>query len=190
MSRIRLRLALQIYILSKHPQIIDDAQLLLWLHQRNQQAVKLIYDRYAALMFGVIKCVVKDEKVAAELLKQCFEYVWKKTEKYNSVNGELRDWLLYKARVRAINHLRTKRLRDGAHVEEDQRPWDQLLTDEAQLVDKHVMDHLDADAQQLFSIIYFSAFSEEEAMDHLGIDLPSLRLRAKKAFAQLSVALT
>lgn len=170
-------------------QIIDDAQLILWLHQRNRQAVVVIYDRYGAMMYGVIKCVVKDDKIAAELLKGCFEYVWKKTAQYHTVRGELVDWLLYKARLWAIHYLRTKRLRDGTHVNVDERPWDQLLTSTAHRVDKDLMDGLDADAQQLFSLLYFGAFSEEEAVDHLGGDAASLRLQTKAAFVQLTLAL-
>lgn len=167
----------------------DDAQLILWLHQRNQQAVELIYERYAARMYGVIKCVVKEEAIAEEILVACFEYIWKQTAQYDTVKGELADWLLYKARLQAIHYLRTKRLRDGAHVQLEKRPWDQLLTSETALAAGDVMDGLDADAQQLFSLLYFSAYSEEEAADHLGIDVPRLRTRAKTAFTQLSTVL-
>jgi RNA polymerase sigma-70 factor (ECF subfamily) len=188
-STIPLILAKKIFVLATPLPHVDDAQLILWLHQRNRQAMEVIYERYAARMYGVIKCVVKEDVHAAEILTACLDYVWKKTAQYDTIQGELVDWLLHKARLRAIHYLRTKRLRDGSHVQVEQRPWDQLLTSEAALAEHDVMDGLDAETQQLFSLLYFSAFSEEEAIDHLGIDAPSLRARAKAAFVQLAQSL-
>ena len=76
------------------------------LRQRDRQSFNWLYDRYAAMLFGIILRMVEENAIAESLLQETFVEAWKSLEEFDGKNGDLFIWMLRIARVKAKGYIR------------------------------------------------------------------------------------
>ena len=90
---------------------LDDSAILRLMAHRQEQALSELYDRYSRLVFSVALNVLVDEALAEEVTQDVFLRVWDKAETFDSNLGKVSTWLASVARHRAIDILRSRRIR-------------------------------------------------------------------------------
>ena len=70
-----------------------DSALLQALRLRQRVAFDILYERYAPLLYGIIKKAVDDEAIAAQLLLNTFQKAWNSIDAYDPDSMRLFTWL-------------------------------------------------------------------------------------------------
>lgn len=74
-------------------------------------ALETLYNEYATLVITVINRMVRDRRIAEELLQEVFLRIWQHVETYEPDRGQVRSWILGVAHNLALNELRRQRRR-------------------------------------------------------------------------------
>jgi len=74
-------------------------------------ALEVLYNQYATLVITVIQRIVRDRRIAEELLQEVFLRIWQHGETYQPERGHVRSWILGVAHNLALNELRRQRRR-------------------------------------------------------------------------------
>ncbi len=74
-------------------------------------ALERLYDQYATVVMTVIQRMVRDRRIAEELLQDVFLRTWQRAETYEPERGQVRNWILGIAHNLALNELRRQRRR-------------------------------------------------------------------------------
>jgi RNA polymerase sigma-70 factor (ECF subfamily) len=87
----------------------------------DQQALGLLYDRYARLILSVGLRILRDASEAQELVQDVFLYVFQKSQDFDASKSQLRSWLIQIAYSRAFNkreYLLLRRFYDYCHIDD------------------------------------------------------------------------
>jgi RNA polymerase sigma-70 factor (ECF subfamily) len=87
---------------------LDDRALSDLLARGDRQALGLLYERYAGLVFGVALRVLKDRADAEELVQETFLEAWRRATQYEPARATPAGWLITIARSRAIDRARSR----------------------------------------------------------------------------------
>ncbi|HYV91847.1 MAG TPA: sigma factor [Chitinophagales bacterium] len=85
--------------------VTSEEKVLELLRSRNVEAVELLYDRYACMLFGVIHRVVKDTKRAEEILFKTFTHAWNHYNDYDGTQQSISIWMMSIARKFSLDSL-------------------------------------------------------------------------------------
>src|SRR5215212_6018708 len=89
----------------------DDAAIVRRMVAGSEQALELIYDRYASAIFAAAYRLTADRGTAEEVVQETFLTLWNRAESFDPGVGSLAAWLHTIARNRAIDRLRAARRR-------------------------------------------------------------------------------
>jgi RNA polymerase sigma-70 factor, ECF subfamily len=148
----------------------------------DEEAFRLIFERYARPVMRFIFCMVNDRSLAEELAQETFVRAYKNL-------GALRDearlstWLFGIARNVAREALRSNR-QEARRVEfdcllavcdEKPSPAGELLDRELKDVVRHAIGMLDEDKRLVFSLKVYQQRSYEEIAQITGFSIPKIR---------------
>jgi RNA polymerase sigma-70 factor (ECF subfamily) len=88
---------------------ISDNELIRKVAKYDSRALEELYDRYAPLLYTIIKKIVPDETTAENILLEVFTIIWRKIDKYDFKADSPYTWLVTLARNRAVDTLRRTR---------------------------------------------------------------------------------
>src|SRR5689334_11500763 len=80
----------------------------------DQQAVTMLYQRYATPAFSLALRVVGDPESAEEIVQEAFLRVWRNAASFDPQRGRFASWLLSIIHNLAVNELRRRRSRPQA----------------------------------------------------------------------------
>lgn len=80
----------------------------------DDRALGIVYDRYAPLVLGVARSILKEESDAEEIAEIAFMHLWENAGDFDPSRGSLRTYLAMIARSRALDRLRAVRRRHEA----------------------------------------------------------------------------
>jgi RNA polymerase sigma-70 factor (ECF subfamily) len=159
-----------------------------------QPALAEFYDRCSRQVFALSLRIVRDRQLAEEVLLDVFLQVWRRAKDYDPERGRGFHWLLTIARSRALDTLRSKRLRGQretalgqAHERPDRgaQPLERLDTQErAQRVQQAVAD-LPLDQSRALELAYFQNLSHAEVAARLGLPLGTIKTRIRLGMLKL-----
>lgn len=164
--------------------MLTEEQLVLGLQQRSQQVMSVLYDRYAAAMYGVIKKVVNDEAAAEDIMQEVFVKIWQRGAQYSSDKGRLFTWMLHIARNSAIDYLRSKKYKESIQTDEldvHTVVSEQVTTPVDHIGLKEVLATLKPEQQEVLQLLYFGGLTQEQASEELGVPLGTVKTRARTA---------
>ncbi len=171
--------------------MIRDSDLVLMLQSGDEGAFAILYDNYAALLFGTIVRIVDDRKEAENLLQDCFVKVWQNIGRYDSGKGRLATWLINIARNTAIDFTRSKyfsQKKKNQSIEnlvgaETGRSVSQPSLETMGL--RQLVYKLTPTCREVIEWMYFDGYTQQEIADNFGIPLGTVKSRTRLAIKEL-----
>jgi len=170
----------------------SDEQLVRQLGTGDENALRVLHQRYAALVFTVCARYL-DMAAAEDIAQDVFLTLWRKHQTFDPARGSFKSWIVQIARNRALNHLRSKQSRaqhseealaelaDGA-LEPDELQW----LEHRRAVIRRAVDALPAAQRQALSMAFFDELSHEQIAAVLGTPLGTTKTRIRLALRRLA----
>lgn len=167
-----------------------DAQLMWRLRAQDEAALGVLYDRHAAVAFGLALRLVRDRASAEEVVQDAFVSLWRRASAYAPDRASVRTWLLTMVRSRAIDRLRrvtAKELASGlgqelVSVSDTWRLASEALRGEAV---RGALADLPPEQRQILEWAYFGGLSQSEIAERTGLPVGTVKSRTRLALERL-----
>jgi RNA polymerase sigma-70 factor (ECF subfamily) len=104
----------------------SDAELVRAVARGDEKALADLYDRYAAILLGLMLRILHDRPEAEDVLQEVFLQVWRRAGDFDEARGRAFTWLVTLARSRAIDRLRALDSRSRAATASAAEPSEQV----------------------------------------------------------------
>jgi RNA polymerase sigma-70 factor (ECF subfamily) len=162
----------------------------------DESALAAVYDRYAAMIFGMLVRVLRDRQAAEEILQDLFFELWRGASRFDASRGSLPGWLMVIARNRALSRLRKREYREFAEnidaFPANAVPSPVVLEDEAErslLMGKlrAAMESLPTEQREAVELAYFEGMTQSEIAARTGSPLGTVKSRVRAAMQSLKL---
>ena len=72
----------------------------------DSKALEILYNRYAPLLYTLIKKIAVEKTLAEEILTEVFVIIWRRVELFDIFTGNVYTWLVTLARNKAVDTVR------------------------------------------------------------------------------------
>lgn len=165
--------------------------LIVAMQNRDEKAFSRLFTMYNEAIYGIINSIVRDEKVAEELVQDVFIKVWNNASSYNIDKGRFFTWLLNIARNTAIDETRSKSFKNSrknlstSNFVDIVRSSDSLNKKTNSIGIKKFVDALKPACIKIIDLLYFKGFTQAEASEALEIPLGTLKTRNRACIKDL-----
>ena len=178
----------------------DDQQLIQRVTGGDADAVRILYARYGRLVYGLAMSVTGDASASEEICQDVFLRVWEKSATYRADRGKVVTWIARIARNRAIDSLRSRRIREANAAPEPEEPGAiaaERGSDPAEMLWQRVRDEVVREAlatltpeqRRVLTLAFFKGLSHRQIADHLGEPLGTVKTRIRDAMLKLRARL-
>jgi len=183
---------------------IPDAELMALLDrvgQREEAALRLLYDRTSSKLFGLALRVVRQREWAEDVLQEAFLTIWRVAADYRSSLSPPMAWMGLIVRSRALDLLR-RRTADRAQLTQE---FDEVLADTLESDAANPMDMADASEQaralhqclgqlegpqrEVVSLAYLRDLSHSELAEQLKLPLGTVKTWIRRGIEKLRVCM-
>ena len=178
------------------PLAAPDTSLVAALADGDESALAVLYDRHAPLLLGLARRMLGDAGDAEDLVHDVMVAAWRDADRYEPQRASVRSWLCMRLRSRALDRLRSARVRRSESLDEHPRGADGFAApavatdtagDEGRL--HAALADLAEPQRQVLELAYFHGLSSSEIALNLGIPIGTVKSRTAAAFARLRLAL-
>lgn len=174
-----------------------DAELYLSLKAGRAEALGILYDRHAGLVYGLAFKVLGNPQEAEDLTQDIFLNLVRSSS-YDSRRGSLRTFLAILTRSRAIDRVRSRntalsflgRWKSGNQQEDSNTPLEYVFQGERLEEVRMALAQLSESQQQILKMAYYDGFSQSEIAERLEIPLGTVKARARRGLLKLRQTLT
>ena len=169
----------------------DEELLVERLLARDEQALRILHDRYARNLLAVIVRLVRDEALAQDVLQEGLLKVWLSIGSYDAGRGRLFTWMVRVCCNQAIDALRSPRHRFHSST----RTLDVGGAQQAIAASTFNPEHiglrdltlqLKARQREVIDLLYFGGCTQVETAEQLNIPLATVKTRARAALQTLA----
>jgi RNA polymerase sigma-70 factor (ECF subfamily) len=168
---------------------ISEPQLVALLKRRDKGSFALLYNRYAANLYGIVCRVVQSPEAAQDVLQDAFVKIWVNIDAYDPAKGALFTWLLNVTRRTAIDYLRAHKRRQGqCSLEGDTGTLDRYVYYEPAIDTiglEPLLASLPFQSQLLIDHFYFMDYTQEQVAQTFGMPLGTVKTRLRAAIRHL-----
>ena len=174
-----------------------DADLFLLLQNGQIDILAILYDRHAALVYGIALRLLKNTTEAEDLTQDIFLILTKKCS-YDPKRGTLRTYLGILTRSRALDRLRSrsrnqKRLHNQSLNESAKVLCESPMVEVSQVERSHeiqqALKQLSTQEQEVLRMAYYQDLSQSEIAKQLNIALGTVKSRSRRGLLKLRQAL-
>lgn len=174
-----------------------DAELYLSLKAGRAEALGVLYDRHAGLVYGLAFKVLGNPQEAEDLTQDIFLNLVRSSS-YDPRRGSMRTFLAILTRSRAIDRVRSRntalsflgRWKSGNQQEESNTPLEYVFQGERSEEVRMALAQLSESQQQILKMAYYDGFSQSEIAERLEIPLGTVKARARRGLLKLRQTLT
>ncbi len=169
---------------------ISEEQLVTLLKAHNKLAMGMLYDNYAAALYGIIMRITQSKHHSENILQDVFIKIWKNIQSYDASKGRLFTWMLNIARNTAIDFTRSKGFRKTSKTDSiDTQTYtpDYLSTEtNVQAIGlQEIVGKLDPNLKQIIDLVYFQGYTQKEIAEEFDIPLGTVKSRVRIAVREL-----
>ena len=183
--------------MSVQPVEIPDLELVRAIQRGDESALGALYDRYSAILFGLIVRIVNSRPEAEDILQQVFLQVWNRAASFDEARGKVFTWLVTLARSRAIDRVRALAVRakavdiaGQASAQVAAAVGDELvLRGEQREFIRGLLQELPDEQRTVLLLAYFEGLTQTEIAERLGQPLGTIKTRMRTALIRLREAL-
>ena len=175
----------------------EDNVLMRRVAEGDEQALALLYDRYAATVLGIALKMLHQRESAEEVVQEAFWRVWQRAATFDASRGNFAPWLFGISRNLCIDALRRRRSRPQPVYEDPERPWLAEISDESidveasvwladqQRVVRAALQELSTEQREALELAYFSGLTQREIAEQLGNPLGTVKTRVRLGLLKL-----
>jgi len=177
---------------------VDDKSLVCAIASGNPDALSELYDRYVSMLFAIVQRILGVGADAEEILQQAFLQVWNQAERYDPGRSSVSTWLVLIARSRAIDLLRSRKVRERTANSAQQEintkhaspegAGNVLRQERAERLRKE-LDKLPAEQRDVLEMAFFRGMTQSEIAEESDIPLGTVKTRTLLAMKKLRAAL-
>jgi RNA polymerase sigma-70 factor, ECF subfamily len=178
----------------------DDAVLMRLIAHSKTEALSVLYDRYARLVYGLALQATGEPASAEEVTQDTFLRAWENAATYQSEKGKVSTWLASIARNRSIDLMRRKQARrENTQVSLDEPPSFTLQGNEnvenevdlrsKQRAVRRALAQLPEDQRKALALAYFRGMTHEQIAESLGQPLGTVKTRIRLGMQKLRLCL-
>jgi len=173
------------------PPATDEESLVLRLVARDEQALRVLHDRYSRNLLAVIMRLVHNEELAQDVLQEGLLKVWLSIDRYDATRGRLFTWMVRVCCNQAIDALRSPRHRfhkgnKSLEVGGAQQASAPVSFNPDHIGLRELTLLLKPRQREVIDLLYFGGCTQAEAAEQLGIPLATVKTRARAALQVLS----
>ena len=176
---------------------LADADLFLLLQNGQTDTLGILYDRHAALVYGIALQLLKTTTEAEDLTQDIFLLLTRECS-YDPKRGSLHTYLTILTRSRALDRLRARtrnqqRLRNQSSNENDKvlsrSPIEDISQTERSQSVQQALQQLSTKEQEVLKMAYYQGLSQSEIATQLNTALGTVKSRARRGLLKLRQAL-
>jgi len=165
-----------------------DSELLALVAEGDQQAFRLLYDRFAGRILSYVRKLSRDVGSEEDVVQEVFVQVWRKAATYEPSRGAVAGWLYTMTRNRLVDSWRRK----SARIDADENELDRIEAPErgaeGRVIDlsvRQALSKLSAEQRQAVELAYFGGLTYEETAERLGLPLGTLKSRIRAGLMRM-----
>ena len=177
---------------SEQAQPIPDADLLRAIARGDEGALAGLYDRYSAILLGLLLRILHDRQEAEDVLQEVFLQVWRRAADFDEARGRGFTWLVTVARSRAIDRLRSLDARAraaqaaGREVQDETTDaTDDVLHSEQRAVVQAALARLPEEQRRALLLAYYEGLTQTEIAARLNQPLGTVKTRMRSGLIKL-----
>tara|TARA_R110000751_G_scaffold2018_11_gene9245 strand:- start:76139 stop:76726 length:588 start_codon:yes stop_codon:yes gene_type:complete len=159
----------------------------------DRAALEDIYRATSAKLLGICYRILGDEKEAEDALQDVYLTLWRRADRYDPDRASPIAWLATFARNRAIDRLRTGKVRRGSVSEDEAAPLaDETPLAETMLIDAErearvhgCLDTLDETPRDAIRTAFFEGRTYAELADRMDVPLGTMKSWIRRGLARL-----
>jgi len=173
-------------------QDVHEIELLKAIAAKDEAALAMLYDRYRAILFGLLMRILNNREEAEDVLQEVFLQVWRKAADFDQNRGRPFTWLVTLARSRGIDRLRTLAARErlaeagaqGASEQTSDAATDAFKSEQRGLV-TNALAQLPDEQKRPIMLAYFDGLTQSEIATRLGAPLGTVKTRMRTGLMKL-----
>ncbi|MGV7107837.1 RNA polymerase sigma factor [Flavobacterium sp. U410] len=161
------------------------------LSKKDNQSFTLLYDNYSKNLYGVIYNLIRNKEEAEDILQEVFIKIWNNLDTYNESKGRLYTWMLNITRNTTIDKLRSKNFNNSLRNSSIDN-FVYMLEDNSKTINKidaigikKFIDKLKPKCIQLIELLFFRAYTQQEASEELEIPLGTVKTQNRNCMNEL-----
>lgn len=162
----------------------------------DHDAITVLFNRYARLVFRVAERILRDSGEAEEILQTVFLDVFQSAGKFDPARGSVRIWLLqyaYHRSIRRKQQLESRHFYDAEQidsviskiVQQSPRRTLNLSPEEASRLVNESLALIDERQRRTIEMTYFEGFTADEIAERTGESLIAVRHNLYRGLAKL-----
>lgn len=175
----------------------DDRLLIEQIILQDQEALAMLYDRYAAMVKGLAYRILNSPEEAEEVVLDVFSQIWRKASSYDSRQSRVDTWIFMIARSRTLDKLRSlSRLAQVVTACEQlvpvplNTPEEELIISERREQVQTAMANLPPEQRQVIELAYYQGLSHTEIAAKMNLPLGTIKTRIRLGLNKLRQGLS
>ncbi len=160
---------------------------------RDPRAIELLYDQYGGVAFALAYRILGEHGFAEDVVQEAFLNIWRQDAMFDAERGSARTWVLTIVHHRAIDQLRSMRIRTGADTEiKDAVPlvsredtWASVVQGLERDRVRRAMAALPPEQAEVVDLVYYGGFTHQQISERIGIPLGTVKGRLRLAMEKL-----
>jgi len=173
-----------------------DRQLIRAVAAGSSEALGRLYDRHAAVVFGLARRILVRVEDAEEVVQDVFAQVWRDAGRYVPERATVAGWIIMLTRTRAIDRLRARKARPDQSQGTDpslvaplpavgRDPEQVAVSEEDGRQVRRALEGLPPEQRMLVDLAYFEGLTQSEIAERTGVPLGTVKTRVRAAMATL-----
>lgn len=166
-----------------------DSALMIRVQRREPDALEHLFRRYSKLVYSVALRVLRDPRLAEDLLQDVFMQLWHKPIDDLRQKGSLPALLAVITRNKCIDQIRKQKHTIGIDEVQIASSFNLVEDSEQRLLVTRVrseMNALSPDQRQVLELAYFDGLSHSEIAARTGVPLGTVKTRIRSAVQRLT----
>ena len=174
------------------PVAYSEKELIFLLKKGDEASFNYLYDNYSGALYTIVFQIVRDRKIAKELLQDVFVKIWFNIDRYDYSKGRLFTWMLSVARNLAIDMVRSKAyknsLKNKSLSDDECNNLSDIMVCQNNIDCiglKRAVEKLKPKQQIIIDLAYFKGYTHQEIMQIEKIPIGTVKTRLRTALIQL-----
>lgn len=172
---------------------LSDTALAVGVGRLDTDALRELYRRYGAAVFGVAKRVLRDRSLAEDVVQDVFTRFWNEPERFDPDLGSVRAFLVTKAHARAVEIVRSEEARRarqeravgydavGVTYDLEREVWHDFVRAEV----REALQALDVDRRRAIELAYYEGLTYRDVAQRLELPEGTVKSRIRLGLRDL-----